>query len=688
MAEEIGGSAASTSHPLPTIFVSIPSYRDPECQYTVLDLFAKARHPERIYIGICWQADHDEDKSCFLLDFGDHAARMRTHFLHHSDARGPCFARALIQQKLFQGEDYYLQLDSHYRMIVAWDEVLVHQLSRCPGKKPILTTYPSSYTLPDDYRPGDPDRAHSNADEHPIVMCAREFGADGFLRTGGKAVHACSFGGKPCKSLFWAAGFAFSSADVVAEVPYDISLEDLFFGEEPSMTVRLWAAGWDFFAPTCIVGYHLWTRSHRPVFREHASEAQRQRQSESEKRIRQQLSVAGFDNVASGTNAGGQCGQGPGGRDSRLSVRNLAEYETFSGINFSGQTISRKALRGGLRLTAFVYGDPAAVSEQGSLNSALPILSALPNNISATIQALAGGPAVADAPKAKLPHPRLLQPRDKAEKTVQTELLLSADADHLNRFGFVVVDGFLSKRGYAGACGSEKASQAPSIVLSAVKRIPVRAARLGGGDRIWSNTAVRGDEMAWLTIPGGCLRERAETRVRSGAKSPGDRTVDTNAGDSEHPLTEEILDDLNVLVWKLQELQRELNSVYGFGCTRTSTMLTRYPGGGARYAKHLDAPPAQASDNVGEQRRLTAVYYVNPNWEPQHGGCLRAHFPAEIGHAIRDARPSEDSPAEEPAWHLDIEPLIDRLVLFSSSSLEHEVLPSQSERYAITTWFY
>ena len=38
-----------------TIFVQIASYRDPECQWTVKDLFDKADHPERVYVGIFWQ---------------------------------------------------------------------------------------------------------------------------------------------------------------------------------------------------------------------------------------------------------------------------------------------------------------------------------------------------------------------------------------------------------------------------------------------------------------------------------------------------------------------------------------------------------------------------------------------------------------------------------------------------------
>ena len=35
----------------------------------------------------------------------------------------------------------------------------------------------------------------------------------------------------PVRSLFWAAGFSFSSSEAAVEVPYDDSLKFLFFGE-------------------------------------------------------------------------------------------------------------------------------------------------------------------------------------------------------------------------------------------------------------------------------------------------------------------------------------------------------------------------------------------------------------------------------------------------------------------------
>ena len=55
---------------------------------------------------------------------------------------------------------------------------------------------------------------------------------------------------------------------MLKEVPYDPHLLFLFFGEESSMSARLWTHGWDFFAPPEHFIYHLWSRSYRPTFRE------------------------------------------------------------------------------------------------------------------------------------------------------------------------------------------------------------------------------------------------------------------------------------------------------------------------------------------------------------------------------------------------------------------------------------
>ncbi len=43
------------------IFVSIAAYRDPECQWTICDLFKQADAPELVHVGVVWQVDAVED---------------------------------------------------------------------------------------------------------------------------------------------------------------------------------------------------------------------------------------------------------------------------------------------------------------------------------------------------------------------------------------------------------------------------------------------------------------------------------------------------------------------------------------------------------------------------------------------------------------------------------------------------
>ena len=43
------------------IFVSVAAYRDPECQWTISDLFKQADAPELVHVGVVWQVDAVED---------------------------------------------------------------------------------------------------------------------------------------------------------------------------------------------------------------------------------------------------------------------------------------------------------------------------------------------------------------------------------------------------------------------------------------------------------------------------------------------------------------------------------------------------------------------------------------------------------------------------------------------------
>ena len=110
-------------------------------------------------------------------------------------------------------------------------------------------------------------------------------------------------------------------------------------------------------------------------------------------------------------------------------------------------------------------------------------------------------------------------------------------------------------------------------------------------------------------------------------------------------------------------LQDALNRDAYLGLDRAEIQVARYPGGGALYGRHRDAFP----DPVGGRpnRRVTAIYYVNPAWQVEDGGALRLHG---------DGEP------------VDVAPLLDRLLVFLSERVEHEVLPTRAPRWAVTAW--
>ena len=134
---------------LPRIFVQIAAYRDAECQWTVRDLFKQATHPNRIMVGICWQYHPEEDKGLLVID-DERAGQVRLMNVDHKESQGACWARHQVQ-KLWEGEDYVLQIDSHMRFEPAWDEKLIAMLAACPSEKvvlrPILVRIPRQITV-------------------------------------------------------------------------------------------------------------------------------------------------------------------------------------------------------------------------------------------------------------------------------------------------------------------------------------------------------------------------------------------------------------------------------------------------------------------------------------------------------------------------------------------------------------
>ena len=61
---------------------------------------------------------------------------------------------------------------------------------------------------------------------------------------------------KPLPNAFIAGGFLFGPGEIVERVPYDPSL--YFYGEEISMSVRLWTYGFNIYSPNQLLLFHLY----------------------------------------------------------------------------------------------------------------------------------------------------------------------------------------------------------------------------------------------------------------------------------------------------------------------------------------------------------------------------------------------------------------------------------------------
>lgn len=241
-------AAAIHAEALPRIFVQITSYRDPECQWTVKDLYLKATHPSRIFVGIFWQSIPEEDDHCFL-EPSPYPEQVRITQVDASVSQGACWARAQAQQ-LWEGEEYVLQLDSHMRFEEGWDETLIQLHQTLPNPRSVLTTYPAGYIPPHEI-------------EHRVTytLVAKEFNSEGVLTFGSKVIPPERAPSLPIPGAFISGNMLFGPGLLVREVPYDPFL--YFFGEEITLSVRLWTHGYDIYHPPHPVLYHHWKRDYR-----------------------------------------------------------------------------------------------------------------------------------------------------------------------------------------------------------------------------------------------------------------------------------------------------------------------------------------------------------------------------------------------------------------------------------------
>lgn len=244
------------------IFVSIASYRDPECGKTINSLYANADHPFNIDVGVC-QQNRFSDEDCIAvyenvakawspMVYTDQIGVIRVDY---KDATGPCWAREQIEEKLYKGQTYFLQIDSHMRFCKGWDTFLINEWAATGDERAILTGYPPEKNLSTTY----------TLEYQTTTFLRPRFGNEiMFPVFEGPSVKGIPM--KPFPTLGWSGCFSFSKGELHNTVPYLKNVPYLFFGEEFTMSCLYYVFGYTFYSPTKMPCVTTFDRSYRHTF--------------------------------------------------------------------------------------------------------------------------------------------------------------------------------------------------------------------------------------------------------------------------------------------------------------------------------------------------------------------------------------------------------------------------------------
>ena len=310
------------------IFISIASYQDPLLKNTIEDAFDKALHKESLVFGICDQSDDPLDLSQF-----SYADQIRYEHVETIFSRGPCWARARIQQ-LFGDEDFYLQIDSHSLFEENWDQKMINAIEKIKThgeksefhKKPFLTGYPRPFYFSEEQK----TFVRQSNDKNIFPIAFRKdsiFMRDRFSRQIGLRTNKKGFS----HGYLLAAGCLFAEGKIIREVPYDQYF--YFYGEEISLMLRLFTHGYSAFHMSDLPIFHLYTNHETNKRLLHWSPEEDQNRSikwhELEKKSIERLTDLVLGNPLNGYGLG--------------NVRTLEDYKILSGIDMINKEIFDEA---------------------------------------------------------------------------------------------------------------------------------------------------------------------------------------------------------------------------------------------------------------------------------------------------------------------------------------------------------
>jgi hypothetical protein len=298
-----------------SIFVQIASYHDFELGKTILHAIKQSSKKHEIHFGVfnCYYENND-----IYIPKVDNLKIIEKKA---PDGIGVGRSRN-IANSLYDGQDYYLQCDSHTRFKENWDDFLISEIKRYQEagiKKPLLTTYPGTYRYDDNleevidwgnnvnavYFGDDPEQFKNS-----LIPGQRAVPTEGSILN---------------KSI--SAGFIFTLGEF-ADTDFNDNI--VFWGEEIFIAAQSWTRGFDLTIPSIQQIFHLYydhdypmqRSGRRHIWKDFAQEFQDlDLKSKAEiKRIFEQKVIA---------------------KNGLGKERTLEEYGSFAGLDFtSGQIVS------------------------------------------------------------------------------------------------------------------------------------------------------------------------------------------------------------------------------------------------------------------------------------------------------------------------------------------------------------
>lgn len=310
-----------------SIFVQIASYHDYELPRTIINCINSSSGLVQINIGVHYIYYEKDDIGMDTIikgleDYSKNPSSKKRIKFNYIKSKAPenigvGIARN-IANSLYNGEDYYLQVDSHMKFEKSWDLNLINDylLYKENGCNPVITAYPASYSYND----------KMTVYQHNPDVTKINFSKDNlFLKTKIPNQEAVSShdNGIFIKSV--SAASIFSEGSIAKINP---NKKIFFWGEEILMAARFFTHGYDLMVPSFQNFFHLYLDSKKEI--EHNFRRSVFSDFKKECEVLDNISKEEVYSILSNNIIG---------EEALGNARTLKDFEFYSGLDFSSGEI-------------------------------------------------------------------------------------------------------------------------------------------------------------------------------------------------------------------------------------------------------------------------------------------------------------------------------------------------------------